>query len=47
MRAKGFAKTFDALSSVEDEGLVIKNPAGMMNSKWLVKCRKTTKNYTF
>jgi hypothetical protein len=54
----GFAALFDALGrkkQPEDEGLVLKNPNAKLaycttaksNSSWQVKCRISTKNYSF
>lgn len=50
----GFRNLFDSLVSPEDEGLVMKNPEATLdpcvrelaNTKWSLKCRKPTKNYT-
>jgi hypothetical protein len=46
----GFKKLFERLTN-EDEGLVLKNPHGVLttkgNSNWLVKCRKLSENYGF
>jgi hypothetical protein len=43
-----FETFFNSLKNVEDEGLVLKNPTGMISSgAWTVKCRKTHSNYSF
>ncbi len=43
-----FKKIYDSLTSEEDEGLVLKDICGKMNSKgWTVKCRVSHKNYSF
>lgn len=49
-----FGRTWNSLSD-EDEGLVLKDPNGKLslclkagaNGTWQVKCRKSTKNYSF
>ena len=51
----GFVDVFDSLDQSEDEGLVLKNPNGVLefgnkernNLSWLRKCRKGTKNFGF
>ena len=51
----GFKEMFDNLKNKEDEGLVLRDVEATMrdclsktsNVKWLVKCRKSTKNYGF
>lgn len=44
-----FKAIYSGLTSVEDEGLVLKNPTSVLsvrgNEGWQVKCRKATKNY--
>lgn len=46
-----FRDAFDSLKSDEDEGLVLKNMNGILQSKsnngWTVKCRRNTKNFGF
>jgi hypothetical protein len=45
---KGFKPLFNTLENPEDEGLVLKNPNGLISDKvWTVKCRKQHKNYSF
>lgn len=47
---KNFKKVFDSLERIEDEGLVLKNPRGILTvgkPTWTVKCRKEHKNYDF
>lgn len=51
----GFRQVFDSITDPEDEGLVVKNPKAKLafcrkpgsNSSWQIKCRKSTKNYSF
>lgn len=48
----GFSKLFKGLKDPEDEGLVLKDPNGMLtasqdNSGWTVKCRRPHKNMAF
>lgn len=46
----GFKKLFDSLTDPEDEGLVLKKFNALWNmrdNKWLLKCRKPTKNYGY
>jgi hypothetical protein len=51
----GFEKLFNLLDSVEDEGLVLKDPNGKLefcrnehaNTSWQRKCRRATKNYGY
>lgn len=57
--AKNYTKDltglFHSLKSIDDEGLVLKNPRSQLkdcrreglNSDWQVKCRRPTKNYGF
>jgi hypothetical protein len=50
-----FAEVFTSLKNPEDEGLVLKNPTAKLqacmkqtaNENWQVKCRISTKNYSF
>jgi hypothetical protein len=48
-----FGALFDSLSAGEDEGLVLKNPAGKLGTRdgsgagWMVKCRRIHKNFGF
>jgi hypothetical protein len=52
---EGFSELYSGLHRPEDEGLVIKNPAAKLavcgressNVNWMVKCRRSTKNYAF
>jgi hypothetical protein len=49
----GFSALFDGLTDPEDEGLVLKNPQGILGTRcgngagWMVKCRRPTKNAGF
>jgi hypothetical protein len=51
--SEGFGALFDSLSAGEDEGLVLKNPAGKLGTRdgsgagWMVKCRRIHKNFGF
>ena len=50
---RGFRAYYDSLFSGEDEGLVLKDPNGILrqgdsrNAPWMVKCRRTIKNLSF
>jgi hypothetical protein len=48
---ENFGNAFKSINTVEDEGLVLKDPTGILslqnNSSWLVKARKPHKNYSF
>jgi hypothetical protein len=48
---KDFQGIFDSITKIEDEGLVLKNPNGILtmnsDSSWMRKCRKEHKNYSF
>ncbi len=47
----GFLKTFSSLNGDEDEGLVIKNPCGLLtvkdNHEWMIKCRRKVENKSY
>jgi hypothetical protein len=48
-----FGALFDSLTAGEDEGLVVKDPAGKLGTRdgtragWMAKCRKLHKNFSF
>lgn len=48
-----FKKVFNSLSTDEDEGLMLKNPTGVLSydcgkkATWMVKCRRSHKNFGF
>ncbi len=52
---KGLRKLYEGLVAPEDEGIVLKDPEAVLkpvfrdglNSPWQVKCRRSTKNYSF